>query len=355
MNSQFYFSFIKFTLKSLENIDKEVTLKDIKAKIDSSQNLDELEKIRIELFGKKGIITAKFMQLQSTPKEEKREFAKNLNEQKDLFTTMLAKKKIELEVVEQRIAMKKDAFDVTLFDEQTTIGALHPVMSTMDKIIEYFLSQNFSVEMGPLIEDDFHNFEALNIPKYHPARDMQDTFYLKNFSVLRTHTSPVQIRTMQNTTPPIRMICPGAVFRRDFDLTHTPMFHQVEGLVVEEGDKISFANLKYILEDFLRYMFGDVKVRFRPSFFPFTEPSTEVDISCIFCDSKGCRVCSNTGWLEVLGSGVVDPNVFKHVGYKNVSGYAFGLGVERFAMLLHQIPDLRSLFEGDIRLLEQFK
>ena len=225
----------------------------------------------------------------------------------------------------------------------------------MDKIIEYFLAQNFSLESGPLIEEDFYNFEALNLPKYHPARDMQDTFYLSNKNLLRTHTSPVQIRTMLKQKPPIRMIAPGAVFRRDLDLTHTPMFHQIEGLVVEKGNKVSFSNLKYLLEDFLRYMFGDVKVRFRPSFFPFTEPSAEVDISCIFCKGEGCRVCSNTGWLEVLGSGVVDPNVFTHVGYENVSGYAFGLGIERFAMLLHQIPDLRSMFEGDMRLLEQFK
>jgi phenylalanyl-tRNA synthetase alpha chain len=184
---------------------------------------------------------------------------------------------------------------------------------------------------------------------------MQDTFYFRDNLLLRTHTSPVQIRTMMSQRPPIRMIAPGAVFRRDYDLTHTPMFHQIEGLVVEEGDKVSFASLKWILTDFLKYMFGDVEVRFRPSFFPFTEPSAEVDISCIFCEGKGCRVCSKSGWLEVLGCGVVDPNVFKAVGYKDVSGYAFGLGIERFAMLLHQIPDLRSLFEGDIRLLEQFR
>ncbi|MDE5913929.1 MAG: phenylalanine--tRNA ligase subunit alpha, partial [Campylobacter jejuni] len=236
-----------------------------------------------------------------------------------------------------------------------TTGALHPVMSTMDKIIEYFIALNFSIEKGPLIEDDFHNFEALNLPKSHPARDMQDTFYFDDKRLLRTQTSPVQIRTMLAQKPPIRMIAPGAVFRRDFDITHTPMFHQVEGLVVEEGQKVSFANLKSVLEDFLRYMFGDVKVRFRPSFFPFTEPSAEVDISCVFCKGKGCRVCKHTGWLEVLGCGIVDPNVYNFVGYENVSGYAFGLGVERFAMLLHQIPDLRSLFEGDLRLLEQFR
>ena len=251
--------------------------------------------------------------------------------------------------------MAKEGVDVTLYKIKSTSGALHPVMETMNKIIDYFVSMNFSVHEGDYIEDDFHNFEALNLPKHHPARDMQDTFYLRDGFVLRTHTSPVQIHTMQKSKPPIRMISPGSVFRRDFDITHTPMFHQVEGLVVDEEGKVSFSNLKWILEDFLRYMFGSVEVRFRPSFFPFTEPSTEVDISCIFCEGKGCRVCSKTGWLEILGAGMVDANVFKAVGYENVSGYAFGVGVERLAMLIHSIGDLRSLFEGDVRLLEQFR
>ncbi|QKF83894.1 phenylalanyl-tRNA synthetase subunit alpha [Campylobacter ureolyticus] len=325
------------------------------SKIYSSKTLDELDEIRVKLFGKKGLITAEFSKIKDLKADEKKEFAQKLNEKKETLNSAILEKKHELENLKLQERMKKEAIDVTLFNESLNIGALHPITITMDKIIEYFLSQNFSIENGPLIEDDFHNFEALNLPKYHPARDMQDTFYTSDNNLLRTHTSPVQIRTMQNEKPPIRMIAPGTVFRRDFDLTHTPMFHQIEGLVVEKGNKVSFANLKYILEDFLRYMFGDVKVRFRPSFFPFTEPSAEVDISCIFCKGHGCRVCSNTGWLEVLGSGVVDPNVFKFVGYEDVSGYAFGLGVERFAMLLHGVPDLRSLFEGDIRLLEQFR
>jgi len=331
-------------------------LQEIKAKIDAALSLSELEAVRLELFGKKGIITALFSELKSAAPEQKKELAVSANEKRDYFSELIAAKRASLEEAEQKEAMKNEAIDVTLFNENVSCGALHPVMETMDKIIDYFIAQNFSVESGPLIEDDFHNFEALNLPKYHPARDMQDTFYLNDGRLLRTHTSGVQIRTMEKfKAPPVRMIAPGAVFRRDMDLTHTPMFHQVEGLVVEQGDRVSFANLKYVLEEFLRYMFGDVKVRFRPSFFPFTEPSTEVDISCIFCHGEGCRVCKQTGWLEVLGSGVVDPNVFKAVGWKNVSGYAFGLGVERFAMLLHGIPDLRSLFEGDIRLLEQFK
>ena len=331
-------------------------MQEIKAKIDTASSLSELEAVRLELFGKKGIITALFSELKSAAPEQKKELAVSANEKRDYFSELIAAKRASLEEAEQKEAMKNEASDVTLFNENVSCGALHPVMETMDKIIDYFIAQNFSVESGPLIEDDFHNFEALNLPKYHPARDMQDTFYLNDGRLLRTHTSGVQIRTMEKfKAPPVRMIAPGAVFRRDMDLTHTPMFHQVEGLVVEQGDRVSFANLKYALEEFLRYMFGDVKVRFRPSFFPFTEPSTEVDISCIFCHGEGCRVCKQTGWLEVLGSGVVDPNVFKAVGWKNVSGYAFGLGVERFAMLLHGIPDLRSLFEGDIRLLEQFK
>ena len=331
-------------------------MQEIKAKIDAASSLSELEAVRLELFGKKGIITALFSELKSAAPEQKKELAVSANEKRDYFSELIAAKRASLEAAKQKKAMKNEAIDVTLFNENVSCGALHPVMETMDKIIDYFIAQNFSVESGPLIEDDFHNFEALNLPKYHPARDMQDTFYLNDGRLLRTHTSGVQIRTMEKfKAPPVRMIAPGAVFRRDMDLTHTPMFHQVEGLVVEQGDRVSFANLKYVLEEFLRYMFGDVKVRFRPSFFPFTEPSTEVDISCIFCHGHGCRVCKQTGWLEVLGSGVVDPNVFKAVGWKNVSGYAFGLGVERFAMLLHGIPDLRSLFEGDIRLLEQFK
>ena len=323
--------------------------------ISQAKSLAELESARLALLGKKGVITEGFSKLKELSGDEKKALAESLNKARDEANELIASKKAELEEKEANEALIKDGVDVSLFNEPSLRGAMHPVMATMDKIIDYFVAQNFSVETGPLIEDDFHNFEALNLPKYHPARDMQDTFYLRDFRLLRTHTSPVQIRTMQAKKPPIRMIAPGAVFRRDLDLTHTPMFHQIEGLVVEEGDKISFANLKDILQNFLVYMFGDVKVRFRPSFFPFTEPRTEVDISCIFCKGCGCRVCKQTGWLEVLGSGIVDENVFKAVGYSGVSGYAFGLGVERLAMLLHRIPDLRSLFEGDLRLLEQFR
>ncbi len=324
-------------------------------KIDQADTLEALEAVRIELFGKKGILSAEFAKLKTIPGPEKKAFAEKLNALKARLQEAFDQRWNTLRDAEREQQMAQEAVDLSLYGMRSEKGALHPVMTTMDRIIDYFVAMNFAVETGPMVEDDFHNFEALNLPKFHPARDMQDTFYFADGHLLRTHTSPVQIRTMLAQKPPIRIIAPGPVFRRDYDLTHTPMFHQVEGLVVEPGNAVSFANLKSILTDFLHHMFGEVDVRFRPSFFPFTEPSAEVDISCIFCEGKGCRVCSHTGWLEVLGSGVVDPNVFAAVGYEEVSGYAFGLGVERFAMLLHRIPDLRSLFEGDIRLLEQFK
>ena len=324
-------------------------------KITNAASLEELENLRIDTLGKKGILTLEFAKMKSVPNEEKKAFAENLNEQKTLITNTIEAKKEILEKDALHKKLEAEKIDVTRFNNDLSSGATHPVVETMDRIIRYFQNLNFAVEEGPLVEDDFHNFEALNLPKYHPARDMQDTFYNKDYTLLRTHTSPVQIRTMLSQKTPIRMIAPGTVFRRDFDITHTPMFHQIEALVVDEADKVSFANLKHVLVEFLQHMFGDVEVRFRPSFFPFTEPSAEVDISCVFCKGDGCRVCSQTGWLEVLGCGIVDENVFKAVGYENKSGYAFGLGVERFAMLIHNIGDLRSLFESDTRLLGQFK
>ena len=324
-------------------------------KITNATSLEELENLRIDTLGKKGILTLEFAKMKSVPNEEKKAFAENLNKNKTLVTDALEAKKVILEKLALNQKLENEKIDVTRFNNELSCGATHPVAETMDRIITYFQNLNFAVEEGPLVEDDFHNFEALNLPKYHPARDMQDTFYNKDYTLLRTHTSPVQIRTMLSQKTPIRMIAPGTVFRRDFDITHTPMFHQIEALVVDEADKVSFANLKHVLVEFLQHMFGDVEVRFRPSFFPFTEPSAEVDISCVFCKGDGCRVCSQTGWLEVLGCGIVDENVFKAVGYENKSGYAFGLGIERFAMLIHNIGDLRSLFESDTRLLGQFK
>ena len=323
--------------------------------INDASSVSAIEEIRVSIFGKKGILAAEFAKMKDAPNEEKSKIAKELNTHKSSLMNELSTKKTELQTKELELAMKEEGIDVSLFSATSESGALHPVMETMDRIVEYFAALNFAVKTGGMVEDDFNNFEALNLPKYHPARDMQDTFYFRDEMLLRTHTSPVQIRTMMASKPPIRMIAPGAVFRRDYDITHTPMFHQIEGLLVDEKGKVSFANLKFILEDFLKFMFGEVEVRFRPSFFPFTEPSAEADISCVFCEGEGCRICSHTGWLEVLGCGIVDPNVFEAVKYENVSGYAFGLGVERFAMLIHQIGDLRSLFEGDIKLLEQFR
>ncbi len=329
--------------------------------IKKCDSLEDLESLRIEILGKKGVLTAQFAKMKTIPNEEKKLFAANLNQQKTAITAALEDQKTLLLAKELEKELESEKIDVTKFEPSKNNGAYHPVASTLHQITSYFQNLNFSVEDGPLVEDDFHNFEALNLPAYHPARDMQDTFYCNDKMVLRTHTSPVQIRTMMKHKPPIRMVAPGAVFRKDFDITHTPMFHQIEGLVVENGDVVSFANLKFVMEEFLHHMFGDVNIRFRPSFFPFTEPSAEVDISCIFCKdektnkNKGCRVCSHTGWLEVLGCGIVDQNVFEAVGYENVSGYAFGLGIERFAMLIHKIGDLRSLFESDIRLLGQFR
>ena len=323
--------------------------------IQNANSLEALETLRVDILGKKGSLTAEFAKLKDIPGSEKKAFAQKLNEQKAAVTVAIEDRKEVLEKEALNAKLEAEKIDVTRFNNELTCGAVHPTVHTMDRIIQYFQNLNFAVEEGPLVEDDFHNFEALNLPKYHPARDMQDTFYNKDYTLLRTHTSPVQIRTMLSQKAPIRMIAPGTVFRRDFDLTHTPMFHQIEGLVVDKADKISFANLKHVLEEFLHHMFGDVDVRFRPSFFPFTEPSAEVDISCVFCKGDGCRVCSHTGWLEVLGCGIVDENVFKAVGQEDISGYAFGLGIERFAMLIHNIGDLRSLFESDLRLLGQFK
>lgn len=327
----------------------------LKQQINDANSLAELEKVRIELFGKKGALAKEFAKLKDVPGPEKKAFAEGLNQNKATLQANFDERYELLKKEEIEKILKAESIDVSLYGNLNEKGAYHPVMATMDKIIDYFVALNFAIEDGPKVEDDFHNFEALNLPKNHPARDMQDTFFCKDGAVLRTHTSPVQIRTMLQQKPPIRMIAPGSVFRKDYDLTHTPMFHQVEGLVVDSKGEISFANLKAIMSDFLQHMFGEVEVRFRPSFFPFTEPSSEVDISCIFCEGEGCRVCSHTGWLEVLGCGIVDSNVFDAVEYKDVSGYAFGLGVERFAMLLHKIPDLRMLFEGDTRLLEQFR
>jgi phenylalanyl-tRNA synthetase alpha chain len=322
-------------------------------RINDAPTIDALDKLRVELLGRKSAISEGFAALKNAA--DKAQAAAELNRKKEELSNAIANRKAALESVELEAKTAKEAIDVTLFDFYDRGGSLHPINRAMEEIVEYFTGMNFEVKNGPLIDDEFHNFEALNLPKHHPAREMQDTFYMNDGMVLRTHTSNVQIHTMLAEKPPFRMIAPGAVFRRDYDLTHTPMFHQVEGLAVDEKGAISFANLKHILEDFLNSFFGDFPTRFRPSFFPFTEPSAEVDVGCIFCGGKGCRMCKNTGWLEVLGCGMVDPNVFKAVGYENVGGYAFGMGVERLATLKYRVGDLRSLYEGDLDLLEQFR
>lgn len=330
-------------------------IKDILTNISQVSNKNELEAIRVAMSGKKGYLTQAFSKLGTLSGEVKKEVASEINTFKKEFENLFSLKKEEIELQELEQKLKSEKIDTSLFKQSGFTSNGHPVYQMRDIIIEYFMGLNFSLQDGPFIEDDFHNFEALNLPKYHPARDMQDTFYFQDSMLLRTHTSPTQIRTMELNELPIRMICTGATFRRDYDMTHSPMFHQCEGLVVEKGDNISFAHLKYILEDFVRHIFGDdVKVRFRSSFFPFTEPSAEVDVSCMFCGGSGCRVCSHTGFLEILGCGVVNHNVFRAVGYENVSGYAFGMGIERLAMLKWGINDLRSFYETDLRILEQF-
>lgn len=322
----------------------------IKTRLQGIDNSEDLEKIRLEVNGKKGILALGFAELKHLEGEEKQRKAKELNAFKQEFESLFEEKKREIMHVELSRRLLEEKIDVSLFAHHHK-GKEHYVSLMIEKIVDYFTALNFELREGKLVETDFHNFEALNIPKFHPARDMQDTFYTRDQKLLRTHTSPVQIHAMQSKPFPIRIIAVGSVFRRDYDLTHSPMFHQMEVLVVDEKGKVGFSHLKCILEDFLRFIFGEVKVRFRASFFPFTEPSAEADISCVFCHGAGCRVCSHTGWLEVLGCGIVHEKVFEAVGYENASGYAFGLGIERFAMLHYGISDLRSFFEADLRVL----
>lgn len=327
-----------------------IDIQSFQAKLHAISNSQDLEKLKIEINGKKGVLTLAFAELKSLEGEDRQKRAKELNLFKQEFERLFELKKTEILTFELAQKLQDEKIDVSLFNRHNR-GKEHYVNLMIEKIVDYFVTLNFELCEGRLIEDDFHNFEALNIPKFHPARDMQDTFYTRDGKLLRTHTSPVQIHAMLRKSPPLKIIAPGAVFRRDYDLTHSPMFHQVEGLVVDSVGKVGFSHLKLVLEDFLKYIFGEIVVRFRSSFFPFTEPSAEVDISCVFCKGEGCRVCSHTGWLEVLGCGIVNQAVFDAVGYKDVSGYAFGLGVERFAMLRYGINDLRSFFEADLRVI----
>ena len=316
---------------------------------------EELEKARVAYLGKKGKISEILKRVGTLSPEQRPLLGKRSNEIKAALERTISSKTAELLEASRAERFRTETLDLSLPGRRVAVGSLHPVTTIMQEITAALVPLGFVIEEGPDIESDYYNFEALNIPKDHPAREMQDTFYLSQDFLLRTHTSPVQIRTMEKYSPPMRVIAPGTVYRCDSDVTHTPMFHQVEGFVVDK--KVSFAQLKGLLTTFVHTIFGaDVALRFRPSFFPFTEPSAEVDIRCVICKGEGCRVCKDTGWLEILGAGMIDPEVFKSVGYDPdiYSGFAFGMGVERIAMLKYGIKDLRMFFENDIRFLQQF-
>jgi phenylalanyl-tRNA synthetase alpha chain len=317
----------------------------------------ELEQLRVDYLGKKGQLTGLLKSLGNLSPEERPKAGALINEVKQELTSLLNARKEALEGSAMAEKLASERVDVTLPGRAVDRGGLHPITRTIQRVEDFFAGMGFDVVEGPEIEDDYHNFEALNIPEHHPARAMHDTFYIDDTHVLRTHTSGVQVRTMETREPPLRIVCPGRVYRCDSDLTHSPMFHQVEGLLIDEHS--SFGDLKGLLEQFLHAFFerSDLDVRFRPSYFPFTEPSAEVDIQCVKCSGAGCRVCSHTGWLEVLGCGMVNPRVFEMTGIdtERFTGFAFGLGVERLAMLRYGIGDLRLNFDNDLRFLRQFQ
>ncbi|WP_339675798.1 phenylalanine--tRNA ligase subunit alpha [uncultured Zhongshania sp.] len=326
------------------------------AKISAATDAQALDQVRVEYLGKKGHITALLKGLGGLSAEERPAAGAEINRVKEALSDQISESKLRLDQAAVDARLEAEKIDVTLSGRGQHAGGLHPVTRTIERISEFFGSIGFEVVEGPEIEDDYHNFEALNIPAHHPARAMHDTFYVDDSMVLRTHTSPVQVRVMESSEPPMKLICPGRVYRCDSDLTHTPMFHQVEGLLISEDT--SFADLKGMLESFLRSFFEkELSVRFRPSYFPFTEPSAEVDIQCVMCGGEGCRVCSHTGWIEILGCGMVHPSVFEasNIDAERFTGFAFGLGVERLAMLRYGVNDLRLFFENDLRFLAQFK
>jgi phenylalanyl-tRNA synthetase alpha chain len=316
-----------------------------------------LDAVRVQYLGKKGLLTQQLKQLGKLPSAQRPAAGQEINRIKQQVQQAIEARRDELQSAALDAQLSAERIDVTLAGRGQPPGGLHPVTITLRRIEQLFRPLGFSVAEGPEIEDDFHNFEALNIPAHHPARAMHDTFYFDAHTLLRTHTSPVQVRVMEQREPPLRIIAPGRVYRCDSDLTHTPMFHQVEGLLVDE--QVSFANLKGVLDDFLHRFFEreDLAVRFRPSYFPFTEPSAEVDIQCVMCAGRGCRVCGQSGWLEILGCGMVHPRVFEMVGIDNerYTGFAFGMGVERLAMLRYGVNDLRLFFENDLAFLNQFR
>ncbi len=320
-----------------------------------ADNENSLNDLKIRFLGKKGELTSVMKGMRDLSAEERPLVGKIVNEIKEELEALFSirQREIHSTALEQRLQEEK--IDVTLPGRRVMRGSKHPITLVTEEVNEIFSTLGFGIVEGPEIENDYYNFEALNIPKNHPARDMQDTFYVSEDIVLRTHTSPVQIRTMLSHQPPLKVIAPGTVYRRDSDITHSPMFHQVEGFLVDK--KVTFGDLKGTLQTFLNRFFGKkIGVRFRPSFFPFTEPSAEVDIQCVICSGKGCRVCKDTGWLEILGCGMIDPEVFKAVNYDSevFSGYAFGVGLERLSMLKNGVSDLRLFFENDIRFLSQF-
>lgn len=320
--------------------------------LDSASDIESIKALSIRYLGRKGAVTKFLRNISSQPPEKRATIGEKANEVKKALDK--AFKAAVLEIETGRISAD-DRIDVTLPGRPARVGTLHPITQITREICDIFTRLGFDIVEGPEVELDYYNFEALNIPKNHPARDMQDTFYISDNIVLRTHTSPVQIRTMEKQSPPVRIVTPGKVYRCDSDLTHTPMFHQVEGLLVDEN--ISFGDLKGVLTTFFHQMFDDqISLRFRPSYFPFTEPSAEVDILCVMCRGTGCRVCSHTGWLEILGSGMVHPALYENIGYDpdKYTGFAFGMGVERIAMLKYGIDDIRKYFDNDIRFLRQF-
>jgi phenylalanyl-tRNA synthetase alpha chain len=321
-----------------------------------AKDLAELDQVRVTYLGKKGLFTQHMKELGNMDPEQRKSVGQVINTAKNSFQETLDSRKHALESAALEARLASECIDVTLPGRGQAIAGLHPVTITMRRIAKIFADAGFNIAEGPEIEDDYHNFGALNIPEHHPARAMHDTFYFDAHTVLRTHTSPVQIRVMEAGEPPLKIIAPGRVYRCDSDMTHSPMFHQVEGFLVDTN--VSFGDLKGVIFEFLRAFFEkDVQVRFRPSYFPFTEPSAEFDVSCVMCDGKGCRVCKQTGWLEVGGCGMIHPEVFKSVGIdpERYSGFAFGTGVERLAMMRYGINDLRMFFENDLKFLQQFK
>src|SRR6266850_41239 len=324
--------------------------------IETSASLAELDQVRVRLLGKKGLITEQLKTLGTLAANDRAAAGQRINQAKESVTAALEARKVVLERAAVATELAGGAIDVTVPGRGQGQGGLHPVSKVRRRMELIFGGAGFEVVEGPEIEDEFHNFEALNIPPLHPARAMHDTFYFPDGKLLRTHTSNVQVRIMQSRKPPLRIIAPGRVYRCDSDMTHTPMFHQIEGLVVDEG--ITLANLKSMLHLFMEQFFErNLKMRFRPSYFPFTEPSAEVDIECLLCGGSGCASCKRTGWIEVLGCGMVHPNVFAQVGIdaERYTGYAFGMGIDRMAMLRYQVPDVRLFFENDLRFLTQFR